>query len=76
VHDRNPQLVYFQGYPFVYEAQALKSAKLAGAYSDIFNKIVGTDGLTSSVVLKGVIQKADAKFTRGSDSNFYPLTKY
>ena len=76
VHDGNTQVGFAQGYPFVYEAQALKSAKLAGAYSDIFNKIVGTDGLTSSVVLKGVIQKADAKFTRGSDSNFYPLTKY
>jgi hypothetical protein len=76
VVDKKTKVGFAQGYPFVYEAQAVKSAKLSGAYLDIFNKIVGTDGLTNtSVSLNGVVAKSVAPFTRG-DSNFYPLTKY
>ena len=76
VVDKKAKVGFAQGYPFVYEAQAIKSAKLSGAYLDIFNKIVGTDGLTNtSVDLAGVLAKSVAPFTRG-DSNFYPLTKY
>lgn len=76
VVDLKTKVGFAQGYPFVYEAQAIKSAKMTGAYSDIFDKIVGTTGLNnSSVSLSGVVAKSVAPFTRG-DSNFFPLTKY
>jgi len=76
VHNSKAKAGFAQGYPMVYEAQALKSAKLAGAYLDIFNKIVGTDGLTTTTVdMAGVLPKSTAPYNRGG-SNFYPLTKY
>jgi hypothetical protein len=83
VVDKKTKVGFAQGYPFVYEAQAIRSAKLVhpsstvqSPYRLIFDKIVGADGLTNtSVSMAGVLVKSVAPFTRG-DSNFYPLTKY
>jgi hypothetical protein len=77
VHDTKTKVGFAQGYPFVFEAQALKSAKLAGGYLEIFNTLVGTSGLTTTTVnMAGVVPKSTAPYNRGDNSNFYPLTKY
>jgi hypothetical protein len=79
VFDSKTKVGFARAYPFVYEAQAIRSAKLSGAHLDIFTKIVGDStlgtGLVGQADLNGFVPKASARFTRG-DSNFYPLTKY
>jgi hypothetical protein len=79
VFDSKTKVGFARAYPFVYEAQAIRSAKLSGAYLDIFTKIIGDStlgtGLVGQVGLNGFVPNASARFTRG-DSNFYPLTKY
>jgi hypothetical protein len=79
VVDTKTKVGFARAYPFVYEAQAIRSANLSDAYLAIFTKIVGDSTLGTGLVgqsdLAGVIPKASAPFTRGS-SNFNPLTKY
>ena len=79
VFDSKNKVGFARAYPFVYEAQAIRSAKLSGAYLDIFTQIVGNStlgtGLVGQADLNGFVPNASARFTRG-DSNFYPLTKY
>jgi hypothetical protein len=76
--DKTAKVGFAQGYAFVYEVQAIRSAKLSGAHRDIFDKIVGSEGLAApkaSVDMNGFVAKSEAPFTRG-DSNFHPLSKY
>ena len=68
------------GYPFAFEFQTIKSAKLAGEYSGIYSAIVTglkdpSANLTGIAYIGSTDATRNTAWTRGGNNNF-PLNKY